>query len=82
MSMRQLHEVDPVDTTVTDENGHRQGILIARHGEWCWVHWAEMDSPTTEHVGGLWICENRTSLLDQVSAYARDLCIPHVALGA
>lgn len=82
MSMRQLHEFDPVDTTVTDQDGRRQGILVARSGEWCWVHWAGLDSPTTEHVGDLWICQNRPSLLEQVTACARDLCRSPLALGA
>lgn len=82
MTMRQLHENDALMITVTDENGRRQGILVGRLDDWCWVRWDDLDSPTTEHIGELWICENGPSLYERVVEYARAACSPRLAASA
>jgi hypothetical protein len=82
MSMRQLHESDSLKITVTDENGKRQGILVARSDDWCWVLWDEMEAPTTEHIRELWICDKGPSLYDRMAEYAQTLCKPQLAVGA
>ncbi len=82
MSMRQLHENDSLQITVTDESGRRQGVLIARSDDWCWVLWDELDAPVTEYIGELWICDDGTSFYDRVAQYAHALYKPQNALGA
>lgn len=66
MSMRQLHDNDPMRIQVTDKNGERHGLVLEKHDQWCWVAWHDSSAPTTEHQDDLWI-------LDQGSLSLKDL---------
>ena len=75
MSMRQLHGSDPVETTfVTDSRGLRQGILLARHEQWCWVEWEDSVLPVSEHADDLWICDQQP--FEKVGSFLRRLWQP------
>ena len=80
MSMRQLYESDPVHTHVTDSVGNRQGILIARYEQWCWVEWEGSSIPVTEHADDLWICQQEP--LEKVGAFLRKLWQPNTEIAA
>ena len=60
MSIRQLHENDPVSIVVSDKDGKSQGVLIAKQNRWCWVNWEDFGLPVTENVEDLWVCETNT----------------------
>lgn len=71
MSMRQLHADDSLKIHVTDRNGHRQGILLSKHHQWCWVAWEDVSAPASEHIEDLWVLDGETSLYDQLAVFVR-----------
>lgn len=71
MSMRQLHENDPMRISITDRDGQRQGIVLERHGQWCWVIWQDSSAPVTEHEDDLWIPDDDSLQANDLYEFVR-----------
>jgi hypothetical protein len=69
MYLRQLHDHDLVETVVTDHTGKRQGLLLAKSDQWCWVSWDDCATPVTEHVDDVWICDTPEPAKEGIRAF-------------